>query len=90
MGTMSTEPQHSDFNLAERAADQNNRTLNRRNILLGSTTLAAASAMGGTAAQVAQAQAQPAPATGRRPNILVIMGDDIGQTNVSAYSSSAP
>src|SRR5256884_5207051 len=42
--------------------------------------------------QVAQAQ-QPrpapttaAPASGRRPNILVIFGDDIGQTNVSAYS----
>jgi arylsulfatase len=38
----------------------------------------------------AGAQAQPATAGGSggggRPNILVIFGDDIGQTNVSAYS----
>ena len=64
------------------------KSLNRRNILLGGTTLAAASAIGtGSAIQVAQAQAQPAaPANGKKPNILVIFGDDIGQTNISAYS----
>jgi len=28
----------------------------------------------------------PAPSSGKKPNILVIFGDDIGQTNVSAYS----
>ena len=28
----------------------------------------------------------PTPASGKKPNILVIFGDDIGQTNVSAYS----
>src|ERR1044072_8326301 len=62
------------------------RTLNRRTILLGGPTLAAASALGaGAPVQVAQAQAQPVPA-GRRPNILVIFGDDVGQTNLSAYS----
>ena len=36
-----------------------------------------------------QQPAQPAPAAapgGGRPNILVILGDDIGQANVSAYS----
>jgi len=36
------------------------------------------------------AQAKPTPATpatgNKKPNILVIFGDDIGQTNVSAYS----
>ncbi len=64
-----------------------NRIPSRRNILLGGTTLAAASALGGGAPiQVAQAQAQPAAPSGRRPNILVIMGDDIGQTNISAYT----
>src|SRR5882724_12292089 len=64
-------------------------TLNRRNILLGGSTLAAASALGGGArAQVAQAQAQPAPAaSGARPNILVIWGDDVGIANISAYSN---
>jgi arylsulfatase A-like enzyme len=30
--------------------------------------------------------ATPAATTGKKPNILVIFGDDIGQTNVSAYS----
>ena len=61
--------------------------LNRRNILLGGTTLAAASALSAAAPmQMAQAQQQPAAPSGRRPNILVIFGDDIGQTNLSAYS----
>jgi arylsulfatase A-like enzyme len=63
-----------------------NSALNRRNILLGGTTLAAASAIV-SGSRVAQAQAQPATApSGKKPNILVIFGDDIGQTNVSAYS----
>jgi arylsulfatase len=60
--------------------------MNRRNILLGGTTLTAAAAMGGsTSLQVAQAQAQQAPA-GQRPNILVIWGDDVGLANISAYA----
>ena len=62
------------------------RKLNRRNVLFAGTTLAAASAMGSAAPfQTAQAQAQPAP-PGRPPNILVIFGDDIGQSNISAYT----
>jgi arylsulfatase A-like enzyme len=68
--------------------------VSRRIILLGGITLAAASALtSASSAQTAQAQqrptaqAQPAPAPpGQRPNILVIFGDDIGQTNISAYS----
>jgi len=60
-------------------------TVNRRNMLLGGTTLAAASALG-TAASVqrAVAQAQQAAPSGK-PNILVIMGDDIGWFNIGAY-----
>src|SRR5271154_3097053 len=34
---------------------------------------------------VARAQSAPAQPA-EKPNILVIMGDDIGQTNISAYS----
>jgi arylsulfatase A-like enzyme len=69
----------------------NDTKLNRRNILLGGTTLAAASVLGsGAPTQVAQAQpAQPAPAPaggGPKPNILVIFGDDIGQSDISAYT----
>jgi arylsulfatase A-like enzyme len=63
-----------------------NRALNRRSILLGGSTLAAASALGSASTiRLANAQLQPAPA-GRRPNILVIFGDDIGQSNISAYT----
>ncbi len=60
--------------------------LDRRSVLLGGTTLAAAALGTGAAVQVAQsqAQAQPAP-SGRRPNILFIMGDDIGWFNIGAY-----
>ena len=58
--------------------------LNRRDILLGSTTLAAASALGASA-PITVARAQPTP-SGRKPNILFIMGDDIGWFNVSAYN----
>jgi arylsulfatase A-like enzyme len=67
-------------------------SLSRRNILLGSSALVAAATI--TSGALAQAQkaapagAAPASsaASGRQPNILVIFGDDIGQTNISAYS----
>jgi arylsulfatase A-like enzyme len=62
-----------------------NRDLSRRNILLAGTTLAAASAIAGNSA-VAQTQQQPATPSGRKPNILMIMSDDIGWFNVSAYN----
>src|SRR5260221_1742686 len=77
----------SDKTRRDQPAD---RALNRRNILLGSTTLAAASLLGGPTqmaqAQPAQPAPAPAPAGGKKPNILVIFGDDIGQANVSAYT----
>jgi hypothetical protein len=59
--------------------------LDRRKILLGGSTLAAVSAIG-SPSTVAQAQQQTTPPSGGRPNIRVIFGDDIGQTNISAYS----
>jgi arylsulfatase A-like enzyme len=68
-----------------------NSLVDRRRVLLGSTTLAASALATGNSMQVAQAQQRPATpvptaAAGQRPNILVIFGDDIGQTNISAYS----
>ncbi len=60
------------------------QALDRRGILLGGTTIAAASALSAPLA-VGPAQAQPAPA-GRKPNILMIMADDIGWFNLSAYN----
>jgi arylsulfatase A-like enzyme len=65
------------------------RVLNRRNILLGSSALVAAATL--TSGALAQAQkaapATPAAPSGRKPNILVIWGDDIGIANISAYSN---
>ncbi|GJD52910.1 hypothetical protein OPKNFCMD_5677 [Methylobacterium crusticola] len=66
-------------------------SVSRRRMLLAGTALAATGLSGGAA--LAQ-QAQPAPAAapaprpgGAKPNILVIWGDDIGITNISAYSN---
>jgi arylsulfatase A-like enzyme len=59
--------------------------LSRRNVLLAGTTLAAASALV-SAASIQTAQAQAQLASGARPNILVIFGDDIGYWNISAYN----
>src|SRR5229473_7263732 len=65
-----------------------NGTLSRRKILLAGTSLAAATAINAVdRTQVAQAQQpQPSAPSGRKPNILVIWGDDIGLANISAYS----
>ncbi|MGA8323834.1 MAG: sulfatase-like hydrolase/transferase, partial [Xanthobacteraceae bacterium] len=71
----------------EEKSNLENHAVNRRNILLASTAVAAASALGGAASvQTAQAQQQQqaAPA-GAKPNILVIMGDDVGWFNIGAY-----
>ena len=67
--------------------DNQSGTVNRRNLLLTGTSLAALSALS-TVASVKRthAQQQPPVSAGHRPNILVIFGDDIGQTNISAYS----
>ena len=62
----------------------------RRSLLLGGTALSVLSVVGlGSSVQLAQAQQQQQPATppgGRRPNILVIFGDDIGLWNLSVWN----
>ena len=63
--------------------------MSRRNVLLTGTALAASTAAASLVAPAhAQQQAQPSPgqAGGRRPNILVIFGDDIGVPQISAYT----
>ena len=79
------------------STETEDHALSRRNILLGSSALVAAAGL--TSGALAQAQktapaapaAGPAPApaaaSGRKPNILVIWGDDIGIANISAYSN---
>jgi arylsulfatase A-like enzyme len=70
------------------ASKVDDHALSRRNMLLGTSTLVAAATL--TSSAFAQQAAPAAPMAtgqpGRKPNILVIFGDDIGQTNVSAYS----
>ena len=59
--------------------------LSRRNVLLATTSLAAASALSAAASvEKAMAQGQATP-PGGRPNIIFIMGDDIGWFNIGAY-----
>jgi arylsulfatase A-like enzyme len=73
---------------SENRINRNSEGLKRRDLLLSGTSLVAASVLlGAGIAAPAQAQ-QPAPATsnGIKPNILVIMADDIGYWNISAYN----
>jgi arylsulfatase len=63
--------------------------LDRRTMLLGSSSVLAATGLipGARAQGTSQGQGAQQSATGSgKPNILVIFGDDIGVTNVSAYS----
>jgi arylsulfatase A-like enzyme len=79
---------NNDRGAAERVSE--NTSFSRRNMLLAGTTFAAVSAFAATAPVrnvQAQGKQQPASTTGgKRPNILVIYGDDIGVTNISTYA----
>jgi arylsulfatase A-like enzyme len=72
---------------SEDGLTKNSGGLKRRDLLLNSTSLLAASALAGASfATTARAQ-QPASRSpsGQQPNIVVIMGDDIGMWNIGAY-----
>ncbi len=75
----------SDQDSANSSKSKSN-AVNRRKMLLAGTTLVAASALPAVSAvQTAQAQAQPA-ASSQQPNVIVIMGDDIGWSNIGVYN----
>ncbi|WP_349437678.1 arylsulfatase [Pararhizobium sp. A13] len=75
----------SDRKLLPTRHDSAELSLNRRSVLLGTTTLALATAFGSLKApKPAHAQTEATPA--KKPNILVIFGDDIGYWNTSVYS----
>ena len=59
--------------------------LNRRNVLLSSASLIALTATGATTAEAQQPQPAALAPTGGKPNIVFIMGDDIGWFNIGAY-----
>lgn len=72
---------------AKSKGTENAQVLDRRSILLGGTALAATSTyLAGAPVRTAQAQQPAAPSGARKPNILVIMGDDIGIPQISAYT----
>jgi len=78
----------NDTREQETAKRQDDSALSRRNILLGTSTLVAAATLtsGALLAQAQKAAPAPAPATaGQKPNIVVVMGDDIGWFNIGAY-----
>jgi arylsulfatase len=80
---------NSPHDNSQDAAQRKNKGVARRDLLLSGATLAAATALPGTGfTRQAQAQQQvPAPALrpGQRPNIVFIMGDDVGWFNIGAY-----
>jgi arylsulfatase len=59
--------------------------LRRRDILKASTAIAAAAIANASASPAAEAQQVAAGSSGKKPNILMIMGDDIGWFNPSIY-----
>jgi arylsulfatase A-like enzyme len=62
---------------------------NRRSMLFGGSALVTAAALVPGARAQGTNQKQPTPSSaggGGKPNILIIMGDDIGQSNISAYT----
>src|SRR5882762_8515614 len=71
---------------ADTSTGQAGGGLKRRDLLLSGSSLVAASALSavGLTSPAQAQQPMPAPA-GQRPNIVVIMGDDIGIWNIGAY-----
>jgi arylsulfatase A-like enzyme len=69
-----------------RNALKSGKEFRRRDILLsGSSALAASALSASSFVTSAEAQQQPGAASGQRPNIVFIMGDDIGWFNIGAY-----
>ncbi len=75
------------------AQEADDSVLSRRNILLGSSALVAAATLTSVALArstkaapaIAPTPAQGPPPSGRKPNVLIIWGDDVGIANISAY-----
>jgi arylsulfatase len=80
---------YSSDSKAQNVAASVERGLKRRDLLLSGSSLLAASAVaaaGYTGTADAQQSGQPAAVrAGKQPNIVVIMGDDVGWFNIGAY-----
>ena len=69
---------------SENSRKCNSRPSDRRRKLLG--TLLAAALVATSLSPLARSPAAAQQPSAAKPNILVIFGDDVGQTNISAYS----
>src|SRR5882757_1617734 len=70
----------------ETSTAQTSPGLKRRDLLLSGSSIVAASALSAIGlTSPAQAQQPAAAPAGQQPNIVVIMGDDIGMWNIGAY-----
>jgi len=83
---MSSETKNDTIDAGSKKDDA--QAINRRNVPLGTSSIIGAATL--TSEALAQAQkaapVAPAAAPGRKPNILVIFGDDIGIPQISAYT----
>jgi arylsulfatase A-like enzyme len=67
------------------SSDENYRGLSRRDLLVAGTAMAAATISLAATSPAAAQQPTQSGTVGKKPNILVIMGDDIGWFNPSIY-----
>src|SRR6185295_11875319 len=93
---MSSEAKKRDHTATD-SKGGDNAAMDRRAVLLGASSIVAAATLttqacaqaqkaAPAAAPAAPAATPAAPAAGRKPNILVIFGDDIGIPQISAYT----
>lgn len=85
---MSMDQKHGKNGKSADSITLNSNGLKRRDLLLSGSSLVAASALLGAGVTTAAQAQQPAPALngGKQPNIVVIWGDDIGISDLSAYT----
>jgi arylsulfatase len=76
----------SNYKETSGAATGGPSSIDRRNLLLGTSTLVAAATLTSEVLAQAQKAAPVAASTSRPPNILLIMADDIGWFDVGAYN----